>query len=355
MPSAAHPVTLERIARHGFATRPAGSVVDAVRLTTAIQAQDPAQSRLGVRSRAAGVTEADVRAAIADRAVVRTWLMRGTVHLVTADDVRWLSALFGPALQRRFRKRWLDLGLTAEVLAPITDAIPGVLAQGPRSRKDIIAALAEQRLVPESPDPQAVATHILAHATSVGLLCRATDHGRDALFTLLNDWTAGRPDGPRGDDALAELARRYFAAFAPATAADFTTWSGLGSARALELIRDELTPVDVAGRPGFRLTCAADPEPVRGTVRLVSGYDNYLVGYADRGLLLDDQHRAAVYVGGVIKPSVLVDGRIAGIWRLARTRGTASVEVTPLRTLTARVRAAIDREIADICRFVSPR
>ena len=352
MSSAAHPVTLERIARHGFATRPAASVLDAVRLTTAIQAQDPPQSRLGVRSRASGCTDTDVLAAIADRTVVRTWLMRGTVHLVAADDVRWLAALFGPALQRRFRKRWLDLGLTADVLAPIGGALPDVLSGGPRTRKEIVAELTARRLVPDSPDPQAVATHILVHATSIGLLCRATDHGRDALFTLLDEWTAGRADGPRGDDALAELARRYFAAFAPATAADFTTWSGLPSARAVQLIRDELEPVDVAGRPGFRLAGAEPLEAPRGTVRLTAGFDNYLVGYADRGLLLDDEHRAAVYVGGVIKPSVLVDGRIAGIWRLVRTRGAVDVEVTPLQPLTKRVHAVIEREIADIRRFV---
>jgi hypothetical protein len=352
VPSAIHPVTAERIARHGFVHRPAITVAGAARLTTALQAQDALQSRLGVRARADGITESDVLAAIADRSVVRTWLMRGTVHLVDADDVRWMTALFGPTLQRRFRKRWTDLGLTADVLRRTARALPAVLSDGPRSRADIVAELRDRKLVPDSPDPQAVATHILLHATSIGLLCRATDHRRDALFTLLDDWTSGRPDGPRGDHALAEVVRRYFAAFSPATAADFTAWSGLPAGTAIALMRDELEPVDVAGSPGYRLRGSAPELAPRGSVRLVSGYDNYLVGYRDRGLLIADEHRPAVYVGGVIKPTVLLDGCVVATWRLARTTRDATVTVTPLREITGRTRNAIAREARDIGKFL---
>ena len=149
--------------------------------------------------------------------------------------------------------------------------------------------------------------------------------------------------------------RRYFAAFAPATAADFTTWSGLPSA-AIDLVRDELEPVDVAGRPGFRLRPAPHDAPVvpakRGTVRLVAGFDNYLVGYRDRDLHIAEEHRPAVYVGGVIKPTVLLDGRIVAVWRLTRTPKDAAVTVTPLEPLSARTRSAIEREVRDIGRFV---
>ena len=94
----------------------------------------------------------------------------------------------------------------------------------------------------------------------------------------MDDWVPDAPAGPSGDDALAELARRYFTAYSPATAADFATWSGLAGRRAVELIRDELTPVDIDGAPGFRL---GEVEPQRG-VRLLPAFDNYLVGYRDR-------------------------------------------------------------------------
>ncbi|MDT4891727.1 MAG: hypothetical protein QOE97_762 [Pseudonocardiales bacterium] len=353
MVSAIHPVTAERIARHGFVDRAAADTAAGARRTTAIQAQDPIQSRLGIRSRSAAATEIDVLAAIEpDRTVVRTWLMRATIHLVAADDVRWLTHAVGPSFARRFRKRWLDIGLTPEVLARTVDAMPDVLANGPRTRREIVEGLENSGVSFDMTDPQAP-THVLAHASGLGLLCRGPERGRDSTFVLLDDWLPRAAAGPRGDDALAELARRYFAAFSPATVADFATWSGLPSARAVQLIRDELEPADVGGRPGFRAKQGGEAAPATDCVRLVAGFDNYLVGYRHRELLIADEHRAAVYVGGVIKPTVLVDGRIVATWRLSRSQEAATVTVLPLVPLAGAVRDAIAEEVADLGRFVA--
>jgi Winged helix DNA-binding domain len=337
----------QRIARHGFADRPASTVAQAARLTTAVQAQDPQAARLGIRSRAAGVTEADVFHAMdVERSVVRTSLMRATIHLVDADDARWLTALTGPAIARAFGKRWRDLGLTSELLSSAMDVLPGAIAGGPRSRAEVVAALAERGVVIDAADQ--APTHLLLCATTLGLVCRGPDRGRDATFVLLDEWLPDAPMGPRDDDALAELARRFFEAFSPATAADFTTWSGLASGRAIAQIRDELTPVEVNGRAGFTL---GEVAPQRG-LRLLSAYDNYLVGYRDRELIIDPIRRTDVYVGGVIRPTVLLDGRVIGSWRLVRKPDTATVEVTPFGDLTKKVRAAVDAEAADIGRFI---
>ena len=337
----------QRIARHGFADRPATTVAQAARLTTAVQAQDPQAARLGIRSRAAGLTEADVfRAMDVERSVVRTSLMRATIHLVDAEDAKWLTALIGPAIARKFDKRWRELGLTPELLSASMDVLPSVLADEPRTRAEVVAALAERRVVIDTTDQ--APTHLLLHATTEGLVCRGPDRSRDATFVLLDDWLPDAPAGPRGDDALAELARRFFQAFSPATAADFTTWSGLPSGRAIAQIRDELTPVEVNGRAGFTL---GDVAPQRG-LRLLSAYDNYLVGYRDRELIIDPARRAEVYIGGVIRPTVLLDGRVIGTWRLARKAVSATVEVTPFDSLTKKVRAAIEAEADDIGRFI---
>jgi hypothetical protein len=345
-------VTAERIARQGFLDRPATTVRAAARLTTAIQAQDPVQSRFGVRSRSAAVTAADVFEAIEERSVVRTWAMRATIHLVDRADVRWLTRLIGPTFAARFRKRWLDIGLTPDVLRRTADALPDVLADGPRSRAEIVTALAARGVHIPAIDDQAP-IHVLLHATGVGLICRGPDRGRLPTFTLLDDWLADAPAGPDGDDALAELARRYFTAFAPATAADFTTWSGLPAGRTLALVRDELEPVEVNGRPGFRRRTDRDlPAVPRGSLRLAAGYDNYLVGYRDRSLQIADEHRRAVYVGGVIKPTVLVDGRVVATWRVAQNAEHAAVTVTALAPLTRAVRHGLDREVADLGRFL---
>jgi len=313
-----------------------------------LQAQDPQAARLGVRSRAAGLTETDVLRAIdVERTVVRTWLMRATIHLVAAEDVVWMARLLGPANARRFRTRWRDLGLTDDVLADTVAALPEVLTAGPRTRREVASALAERGIAID-PSGQAP-THLLLHATTLGLICRGPERGRDSTFALVADWVPAAPVGPSGDDALAELARRFFASFSPATAADFTTWSGLPSGRALDLIREELTPLDVGGHAGYTL---GERAPQHG-LRLLSAFDNYLVGYRERDLIIDAAHRRQVYVGGIIRPAVLLDGRVIGTWRLVRKTVSAAVEVTPFGDLTSRVRAAIDAEAADIGRFVS--
>ncbi len=329
----------ERMARHGFLDRPCTTVAAAAAHTVAIQAQDLGQARLGIRARSVGVTEADVDAAIADRSVVRTWLMRSTIHLVAAADLRFLVRELGPSIRRRGAKRWEGLGLGPPLLAAAERLAPDVLADGPLTRHEFADTLRARGVA--IGDGQAP-IHVLLYLATTGLTCQADD-GR---FALTDDWLRDCPEGPRGDDALAQLTRRYFAAFSPATAADFATWSGLSSAPAIELIRDELTPVEVNGRPGYRLG-----EPVEGTgVRLVSGFDNLLIGYRDRAGLISDERRPEVYVGGIIRPTVVRDGVIIGRWRLDRS--ARRVEVVPFVRVTRPLRAALDAEADDLCRFV---
>jgi hypothetical protein len=335
----------ERFARHGFGDRPARTPVAAAALTCGLQAQDVRAGRLGVRSRSAALTDADVQEAIEARALVRGSLMRATIHLVPAADIRWLSALLGPSIARSFATRWRQLGLTPAVLRRARAALPQALAGGPHTRVEVVDRLAEQGVRIERTG-QAPA-HLLLFATTEALACRTPDRGRDACFALIDEWLPDSPAGPTGDDALAEMARRYFRAFSPATPADFTTWSGLPSGRAVELIRDELAPADVNGRRGYRL---GEVAPQRG-VRLLAMFDNYLIGYRDRDEFVAPAARRDVYVGGIIKPAVLVDGRAVGVWKLARGRQRAIVEVTPFGELSRRIRGALEAEVADVGRF----
>ena len=336
----------ERIARHGLGSKRVDSPAAATALTTAVQAQDSLAARLGIRVRATDVTEADVLHAIeTDRTIVRTWLMRGTIHLVEARDLRWMVRLIGPVVARKFRTRWRQLGLTDDVLERAVAALPELLADGPRSRHEIRAGLAERGITIDSPDPQAH-THALLYASTIGLVCRGPDRGRHATFVLIDDWLPGSAAGPSGDEARAELARRYFAAYSPATAHDFGAWSAMPHAQSVALIRDELTPVDIAGRPGFRL---GEVEPQRG-VRLLPAFDNYLIGYKDRREILEPDLHEHVYQGGMIRPTVLVDGQVVGTWALERAKGR--VTVTPFAQLTAAVRGAVDAELADLSRYL---
>lgn len=339
---------VERMTRQGLAQRSRNGAAQVAAAALGLQAQDVGASRLGVRARTSGVDEAGViKACAVERSVVRTWLMRATVHLVAAEDVRWLVALFGPMIERRFRTvRWPQLGIDDRLIEAAIPQVCELLAGRELTRHEIAAALAD-RGIRLAEDGQAV-THLLLALSCRGVTCRAGDRGRDSTFALLDDWV---PSAPAPADPMAELARRYFRAFGPATAADFTTWSGLPAGAAVKAIRNELTEVEFDGRRGWTLGAV---EPVEG-LRLLPMFDNYLLGYRDRTAMLDPALHGQVYVGGIIKATVVCDGRVIGSWRLDRSTGPARramIRVAPFEPFNRRHRAELERERADLERFL---
>lgn len=195
MPSSRRDLLGERFARQGLAGRPAESVAAAAASACGLQAQDAAAARLGVRARSATLTEKDVRSALDRHGVVRSWLFRGTIHLVAGADLRWLAALLGPRIRRKYRSRWRQIGLSDGVLERSLEVLPAVLADGPRTRAEIRRGLAGCGLAIDSVDPQADA-HVVLHASTWGLVCHATERGREATYALVDDWlpTAHPPD-----------------------------------------------------------------------------------------------------------------------------------------------------------------
>jgi hypothetical protein len=335
---------IERMTRQRLAARSAADPAGVAAAAVGLQAQDVGAARLGVRARSTAVDEAAVVNAIQhERSVVRTWLMRSTVHLVAAADLRWMAGLYGPIMERNHRTRWRNLGITEPLIDAAAIHARELLDGRGLTRHELAGELAG-RGVELGEDGQA-ATHLLAALTARGLTCRGADRGRDATFVLLDDWVAA---APAPADPVAELARRYFRAFGPATAADFTTWSGLPSGAAIAAVRDELTEVEFDGRRGWTLG-QVEAAPA---FRLLPMFDNYLLGYRDRTAMLDPARHPQVYVGGIIKASVVCDGRLIGIWRLDRATRKAAVRVTPFESFTRRHHDELDRERADLERYL---
>jgi len=333
-------------------------VAEVVRAVGGLQAQDTPASRLAVRPRSAGLDEAAVRRACnQDRSVVRTWAMRGTLHLVAATDAGWLVGLLGPVFAAADRRRRLQLGLDDDLCERALTALPAVLAGGPLSRADLVGGLAAEG-VRVDPDGQAPA-HLVAYAAMRGLVCRGPDlDGDRASYVLLADWAgSGRSLAP--DDALAELARRYLGGHGPAGPEDLAAWSGLplGRARrAFELVAGELRQVEADGR---RLWApagapATPPRAAGPVVRLLGRFDDWLLGWRGRELVLDGRFARRVVAGGWVHPVVVVDGRVAGTWRARRAAGRLEVTVEPFAgRLPPGTGPALEAEAADLGRFLA--
>lgn len=378
-----------RVARQGLAG-PAGSVVDAVRRVVGVQAQDLRASRLAVRARTSGLTAADVDAACRDRTMVRTWAMRGTLHLLAAGDFWWVNGLLGPYFADRGAGRRRQLGLDDPLLERAAEGLEAHLRE-PLTRREVV----ERLDLPIDADGQAPA-HLLAWAANVGLVCRGPETGRDEpTYVLVREWLGPRPDI---DDPVTTLARRYLAGYGPATADDLAAWSGLPLTRVRKgLAAADAQPVDLDGATAYTLAEEGDHDngshrdreadqrggdrhgdgggnreagqrgrgreaeqrdgdgerggPVADRrVRLLGHFDAYLLGYRGRDLAVPAGLRSRVQTGGgLVMPTVLVDGRVVGTWRPVTTREGLVVEVrgeTP---------DGIGNEVADIGRFLGVR
>lgn len=327
---------------------------EVVRAVVGVQAQDARAGSLAVRARSRGLTAAAVDRAREERELVRTRLMRGTLHLVAAFDVGWLLALLGPVFDRPSRRRQ-ELGLDEATCARAVDVICEALGRdGPLTRAELSGELAGQGL----PAAGQATIHLLGHAGLRGYICQGPDRAGEPTYVLLDDWI---PAGPSlsAEEAGVELARRYLAGYAPAGPADFAAWAGLlmGQARAAWAgLANELIPVEVAGRaawlPEARAAWLDEPQPAP-SVRLLPAFDTYLLGYESRDLALAPEHARRIHPGGgILHPALLIDGRVAGTWRMRRRQTRLDVEVEPFAPLPAPVTDALAGEAEDVGHFL---
>ncbi|MER5220672.1 winged helix DNA-binding domain-containing protein [Streptomyces flaveus] len=317
------------------------TVAAALDRVLAVQAQDLAAAALGLRARVTGLTADDVRQATdIERTAVRGWFMRGTLQLVPAADARWLLGLFGPlhlALgARRLRELGLDEALCERASKLIVKAVDG---EGPLSRAELTERLTTLGVEPKGQS----AFHLIRRTALSGLICHGPQRAGEATFVLLDDWLPGTGPLPfAGAAAETELARRYRVAHGPSDAMDFAHWSGLRTG----VCKKAWEAVGEAPRE--------DAEDIpEGDVRLLPAYDNYLLGYRHRELSVPVAHERRVRPGGgVIRPTVMVDGWAVGTWSGGRRGSEPVVEPFPgAEPFEARVAAGISRESADIARF----
>ena len=312
----------------------------------AVQAQDARGARLAIRARSAGLTAADVDAALtADRSLVITWLNRGTLHLVRSEDYPWLQQLTAPQLQTATARRLSQEGVTPTAAERGVAAIERALAEdGPLERDRL-----RERVAAAGVRTQGQAfVHLLVLASIRGLIVRGPMRDGCQAFVLVRDWLGEARPIDR-DRALAELARRYLAGHGPATPADLSKWAGLPlrdtrlglHAIASELHHDEGDLVDVKRRT----TTSRLPDP-----QLLGSFEPVLLGWTTRDEILGAD-AARVVSGGVFRAFALVRGRATATWTISR----GAVELEPFRPLTSADRSALETEAADVARYLHER
>ena len=337
------PNLAKRLAGQLLSGPPASCPAAVAQRLLAIQGQDPRGARLAIRARTSGLVAADVdRALTEERSLLITWLNRGTLHLVRAEDYPWLHALTTPPLftanSRRLAQESVDPAAAERAVLMIERSLAD---EGPLTREQLGERIQAAGV---RTDGQAL-VHLLMLASLRGLAVRGPRAGAKHAYVLVRDWL-GEPEPVDREVALAELARRYLAGHGPAGDRDLARWAGLAlrdaraglAAIASELAEGEDGLVDLAGRP----PAAELPPP-----RLLGPYEPVLLGWTSREELLGP-HQRLVTVNGIFRPFALVRGRAAATWSMPR----GDVVLEAFGRLSRSDAAALDAEAADVVRFL---
>lgn len=338
------------LARQSLIERSDASALAMIERLVGLQAQAPNPPYLGLWTRLREFRLEQLSQAMQARRVVRATMMRGTLHLVSAADYRALRPALQPVLQRLSLQSGHARALNGLELASVREAGRAALRGTALSAKALGEALrarwpghdtAELALLVRGTEP-------VVHVPPAGFW----DEHAPARFALASDWFGAAIDEAGGDDAADALLLRYLGAFGPASARDAAVWSGLnGTRERLERLRPRLwSGYDEGGTELFDLPGAPRPDPsLPAPPRLLPEFDNILLAHAERTRIFDPDRRGAIFTrNGLVAATFLVDGFVAGTWKLQRGGESATVSITPFAPrLPTAVRAALEREALD--------
>lgn len=324
----------QRIVGPGF-----GAAGEVVRHLTAMQGQDLPGAMISTALRTTGRDRSLVVDALNSGEVVRSWPMRGTLHLVPAEDLRWMLELTSARIVKGATRRRAELGLDEDKLARAEELAVESLSGGRALRREELLAVWEREGLLGQPGR---GYHLLFNLAQHGVLCFGPYDGVAQSVVLLDEWVPN-PRRLGREEALGEWALRYFRGHGPATVKDFAWWTkttqsdikvGLGIARphlesmtadGVEYLMDPRTP---------DLLAAHRADATRRL--LLPGFDEFMLGYGDRSAALPAEHAQQVVPGnnGMFRGTVVSDGRIVGTWKRGGTARSPEIDAMPFETFT---------------------
>lgn len=279
----------------------------------AIQAQDYQGAKWSLGLRLPWSTEAMIEQALSEKKMVRTWLMRGTLHFVAASDVRWMLNLLAPRIISRNARRYRELELDEPTLARSNEVLENALQEGEESnRRDLLLTLEENGISTKGQR----AAYLLQRASLDGLICQSVTIRNNPSYISLDSLPKNNTIKP--EYGLLELAKRYFTTRGPATLKDFVWWSGLLMADAregLEGVMSDLVSEDLNGKTYWRTPHPTLESDLLPKVHLLPSFDEFLISYKDRSASLVTPSAQEVAVGNHFKNTIIRDGQVIGTWK----------------------------------------
>ena len=333
------PIVLQRLEHQLLSRKRADSPSEVVSWFGAMQAQDYLGALWALGSRTASEKERTVEAALDAGTVIRTHGFRCTWQFVTPEDLGWMLALVGPRIIASAASRFREVGLDAKTLERSCELFEDALSGGNElTRAELSAVLSRRRI-----STRGRLSYVLIHAELRGVIVSGARRGKHSTFALLSERVPKVRAFTR-EQALSELARRYFRSRGPATERDLAWWSGLplrDAREAIQLVERKLDSKKFDDRRYFSLGDARATGRGAG-IHLLPAFDEYLVAYKDRSACIEPSHLRRINAGGgMLNPVVVSNGRVIGTWQRKLQKDDVLVNVKPLGKLSAKERDAV--------------
>ena len=347
--------------QHLVSRRPRAELAAVVGAVGGLHAQVLTSAELAAWARIDGLRPGELETEVWERrGLVKTWAMRGTLHLLPAAEYDlWQAAL--DTYDHYLKGAWLrGFKISRKELDLLLDSVRDVLGGEGLTRDELAHAVAQ------AADSPALGEKLrdswgayLKPASFRGSLCFGPSRGRNVTFVSPKAWL-GPGAGPAPEEALAEVTRRYLSAYGPATAAEYSRWWGprrpAQAARQFRALGDEAVEVDVEGERHWALAeqvAGIASTTAKEAVRLLPAFDPYVIGSArDVPAILAPEHKARVHrPQGWISPVLLVDGRIEGVWSYERGGGRLNVRLEPFGEPAVSVHEGAEAEARRLAAF----
>ena len=342
-------ITLHRLHAQQLAKQKFTTPGEVVSWMGAVQGQDYFGALWSIGQRMKKAIEADVEKATIDRSIIRTWPMRGTLHFVAPQDIRWMLKYLTPRIISRSASLYKQASLEKKDLTKSARVLEKTLQGGKQLTRDELYDVLERAKISTG---NVRGLHILGHLAMQGLICFGARKGKQQTFALLEEWVPPAKMLEK-DEALGELALRYFRSHGPATIEDFMWWAGLTKADAtigLALIEPELEKEIVEDRPYWFYPSGKLPKINSSTAYLLPTYDEYGIAYKDRSAIVDAYDYKKI--GGPFTSAIIMNGKVIGIWRRTLKKDTALIETKPFSSFSKAQVSAIGSVTKKYSKFI---
>lgn len=316
-----------------------------------MQSQDFMSSKWAIGLRTNGSSDQTVEQALKARKIVRTWPMRGTLHIVSAEDIRWMLGLTGPRIISSVKARHKELELDEALFNRSKDILSRELYGGKElTRKELTALFAQNGIQAEG----VRLSHILNKAGMEQLLCFGTRKGSEFTYTLLDEWIPATKPLSK-EESVIRLTLQYFQSRGPATLSDFIWWSGLRITEArmgLENLRQQLIAEQFKGETYWMSNSAAAIKKPEKEVYLLPAFDEYFLGYRDRSAFLDPTYnKNVISSNGIFHPIIVINGKIIGTWERTIKKNKILIILKPLLPVNHKEEELIWQEAGRFAEF----